>query len=344
MRRRVGVFLVVAAACTAGGATSVALAVAEAHSSHAPTGMRVHSGASLLGARRETMQTASLAAANGPQLLFRNSISDKTFGKLAVAPLADPNGDRAVSNLACDRVYYANGSGLCLAATGAFANTYEAKIFDSKFRVRRTIDLPGIPSRARVSPDGRLGAMTTFVNGDSYSPGNFSTRTTIVDMRTGKAVVNLEQFRVLRNGKVFKKQNFNFWGVTFAHDDDRIYATLGSGADTYLVGGRIATRTFNVLTTHLECPSLSPDETRIAFKQSLDSHGSWRLYVLDLRTMKRWPLAETNSVDDQAEWLDDQHVLYWRANGVWVVRADGRGKPTSFATAASSPAVIRPSR
>ena len=98
---------------------------------------------------------------------------------------------------------------------------------------------------------------------------------------------------MLRDGKVFKKQNFNFWGVTFAHDDDRIYATLGSGKESYLVQGSIKARTFRVLTTHLECPSLSPDETRIAFKQSLDSHGSWRIYVLDLKTMKRWPLAET---------------------------------------------------
>ena len=71
--------------------------------------------------------------------------------------------------------------------------------------------------------------MTTFVNGDSYDPGNFSTRTSIVNLHTGDTVADLEDFRVLRDGKVFKKQNFNFWGVTFAHDDDRIYATLGSG-------------------------------------------------------------------------------------------------------------------
>jgi Tol biopolymer transport system component len=90
----------------------------------------------------------------------------------------------------------------------------------------------------------------------------------------------------------------------------------------------------------VECPSLSPDETRIAFKRSLNSHGSWRLYVLDLHTMREWPLAETMSVDDQAEWLDDQHVLYWRGTDVWEVRADGKGKPRLFLTDASSPVVI----
>ena len=326
--RRATIFAVVVLCCIAGAAASVALAVVRAHTSHPPAGVRIHTG-------------SSLAGAQGPQLLFRNAITDKTFGKLAVAPLSDPDHVRAVTDLSCDRVYYAHGSGLCLTATSSFANSYEAKIFDANFHVIKTLKLPGLPSRARISRDGVLGAMTTFVNGDSYNPGNFSTRTSIVNLHTGDTVANLEDFRVLRDGKDFKKQNFNFWGVTFAHDDDRIYATLGSGKESYLVQGSIKSRTFRVLTTHLECPSLSPDETRIAFKQSLDSHGSWRIYVLDLKTMKRWPLAETKSVDDQVEWLDNNRILYWRDTGIWVVNADGSGKPAVFVRKASSPSVIR---
>jgi hypothetical protein len=341
---RAALFAGIVVACSAGGAASVALAVQRAHESHAPAGVHVHEGASLAGAVAApavARHAASLAGAKGPQLLFRNDIPDKTFGKLAVAPLANPNADRSVSNLTCDRVYYAAGNGLCLTATGAFANTYEAKIFDANFKVRETLKLPGIPSRARISADGRLGVVTTFVNGDSYTPGNFSTRTSIIDMHTGKAIANVEQFRVLRNGKPFKKQNFNFWGVTFAHDDNHIYATLGSGADTFLVGGTIKSRTLRVITTHIECPSLSPDQTRIAFKQSTNSHGSWRLYVLDLRTLKRTALADTNSVDDQVEWRDNTSVLYWRGANIWVVPADGTGAPQTFVTDASSPSVVR---
>jgi hypothetical protein len=342
-RARIVVFALIVCCCTAAGAASVAFAVIHAHESHPPPGVHVHGGASLPPARTGTAvvrHAASLTATKGPQLLFRSAIPDKTFGKLAVAPLAHPNTDRAISDLACDRVYYANGNGLCLASTGAFSNSYVAKIFDANFAVRTTLKIPGIPSRARISSDGKLGAVTTFVNGDSYSPGNFSTRTSIVDMKAGKVVADLEKFRVLDHGKVFKKRNFNFWGVTFAHDDDHIYATLGSGSNTYLVGGSLRSKTMQVLTTHLECPSLSPDGTRIAFKQSTNSHGAWRIYVLDLKTMKRRPLAETRSIDDQVEWLDNTSVLYWHGTDIWSVPADGSGSPRMFVTDASSPAVI----
>ena len=39
-------------------------------------------------------------------------------------------------------------------------------------------------------------------------------------------------------------------------------------------------------------------------------------------------LAETRSVDDQAEWLDDDTVLYGLDGAVAVIPADGSGQPT----------------
>ncbi len=205
------------------------------------------------------------------------------------------------------------------------------------------LPLFGIPTRARISADGRFGALTVFVNGDSYAPGNFSTRTNIVDMRAGKIVADVEKFSVQRNGKRFFNKNFNFWGVTFTSDDDHFYATLGSGSKTYLVRGSLRGRSMQVVHEHVECPSLSPDGTRIAFKRSLDNHGSWRLYVLDLRTMRETALAEPESVDDQAEWLDNRNVLYWNHSDIWSVPADGSGAPRKFVSSASSPVVIRAS-
>jgi hypothetical protein len=285
---------------------------------------------------------AAQMPAQGAYVLFRNMIPDKSFGKLALAPLADPSASRSIVNLKCDRVYYAAGHGLCLTAVGLWPKvSYVAKVFDSKFQVIDKITLSGIPSRARISASGRWGATTVFVNGHSYAAGNFSTQTNIIDMRTGAIVADLEKLTVLRNGKRFYNRNFNFWGVTFAHNDDRFYATLGSGGSTYLVEGSIRTRTMRVIHDHVECPSLSPDGTRVAFKRSLNSHGTWRLYVLDLRTMKETRLSERQSIDDQAEWLDNTHVTYWRGNVAWVVRADGSGQPRKLVADASSPVVVR---
>ena len=53
--------------------------------------------------------------------------------------------------------------------------------------------MPGVPSRARVSRDGRLAAVTTFVTGHSYAtPGQFSTAATLIDVRRGKVIGDLE--------------------------------------------------------------------------------------------------------------------------------------------------------
>ena len=63
--------------------------------------------------------------------------------------------------------------------------------------------------------------------------------------------------------------------------------------------------------TDAECPSLSPDGTRVAYKKRGDrATGEWRLAVLDLATGKETLLAERRSVDDQVEWLDDDRILY----------------------------------
>jgi hypothetical protein len=62
---------------------------------------------------------------------------------------------------------------------------------------------------------------------------------------------------------------------------------------------------------------------------------------MDVATLRDWPVAEARSVDDQAEWLDDEHVLYGVDNGVWSVPADGTGEPERLLDSADSPAVVR---
>jgi hypothetical protein len=76
----------------------------------------------------------------------------------------------------------------------------------------------------------------------------------------------------------------NVWGVTFAADDNRFYATLSTDGERYLVEGDFAARTLRTLALNVECPSLSADGTRIAFKQGIDNdpRKGWRLSVLRL--------------------------------------------------------------
>lgn len=289
---------------------------------------------------------ASLSAQ--PHLLFLVSDGDVSR-QVALLPLNEPDATPLLTPLSCQRVYFAAGRGLCLGTDpyrgGAF-------IFDSSFTVLHRLTINGLASRVRVSPDGRYGSMTVFVQGDSYANGAFSTRTEIVDMAAGTPVADLEDFTVLRDGSPWRAQDFNFWGITFARDSNRFYATLGSGGTTYLVAGDIAARQVRVLTTNVECPSLSPDNTRIAFKKRLPGGNgrTWQPYVLDLATMSETALAETHNVDDQIEWLDNDHVLYSLPDqgppatirpDLWTVPADGSGTPRRLAIRAFSPAVVR---
>ena len=209
--------------------------------------------------------------------------------------------------------------------------------------MRHEVDVAGIPSRARVSPDGRYGSVTLFVTGHSYAgAGSFSTQTTLIDLERGTKVAELEDFTVTREGRQVTAIDVNFWGVTFARDSDRFYATMATGGKTYLVQGSVKRRVARVIHENVECPSLSPDGTRVAYKRRRGSdERPWRLTVLDLETLRETPLAELRSVDDQAEWLDDSHVLYGIDGEIAVVRADGGGRPSRFAAAAGSPAVVR---
>jgi hypothetical protein len=249
-------------------------------------------------------------------------------------------------------VYFAAGRGLCLAVDRGIVTTARAVVFDDRFQPRHEVSLNGIPSRVRLSPDGRLGASTTFVSGHSYAGGSFSTETTLLDVEQGTTLGTLEEFAVWRNGERIQSPDFNFWGVTFSRDYGRFYATLATAGHTYLVGGNIADRSVHVLYDGVECPSLSPDETRVAFKRRVDQGGPahWQPYVLDLMTLVETPLNEVRSIDDQIEWFDDGQILYAlpEANPsavthVWRLPENGSGQPERFLEGAASPVIIRSS-
>ena len=323
--RRGSLFAVLVAGCVLAAAATIALGLHARGSSEAAS-----AGAS------DALPSAR--AAKRPTVVFR---SIAHHGQVAIAAADRPTASPTLSALHCDRVYFAAGRGLCL-ARGGFPVKSRAEVFGPDLRVRHTVDVTGIASRARVSPDGRYGAVTLFVTGHAYDPGSFSTQTTIIDLASGQKIADLERFTVLRGNRQVTAIDVNFWGVTFARNSDLFYATLATGGKTYLIRGSISRRQARVIHENVECPSLSPDGTRIAFKKRTGSKGSpWRLTVLDLATMRETPLSERRSVDDQAEWLDDGRVLYGVDGDVWMARADGTGQPRRYLAQADSPAAVR---
>ncbi|WP_405858722.1 TolB-like translocation protein [Streptomyces sp. NBC_01515] len=282
-------------------------------------------------------------------MMFRNMAWGPHRDELTTVPASDPSGPRTASGLKCLRFYAASGTGVCLQAVhGTVTDTYRALILDAHLKETARYDVPGIPSRARVSPTGHFAAWTAFVGGDSYAGTNFSTRAAIVDTRTGKLIPTLESFRIIKDGHVYHSADVNFWGVTFASDDRAFYATLATKGGTYLVKGDLKARTVTTLHTNVECPSLSPDGTRIAFKKrvkGLPKDAPWHLYVLNLRTMHETSLAEPRSVDDQAVWRDDHTIVYAMPGDygadLYEVPADGTGSSRRISSAAVSPAFLK---
>ena len=181
-------------------------------------------------------------------VLLRHTALDESFGVASVQRLSVDDDERRATPLRCDRLHFAVDRGVCL-TTDRFYTTHSVMVFDDEFTPIHRLPLSGVPSRVRLSPDGRLAAVTVFVSGDSYADEGFSTVTSIVDTYSGeRRVPNLEEFEVRRNGTRFLAVDFNFWGVTFAADSDRFYATLGTGGAVYLVEGRVSTRSAAVVT------------------------------------------------------------------------------------------------
>jgi len=284
-----------------------------------------------------------------PYLVALNLRDPAELGKVTRSALDAVDESRTAINLRCEQIYFAANKGICLTREihRVSARTV-ATLVDASFQPLSSVRTDGIPTRARISPDGRYAAFTVFVTGHSYADTQMATATLLLDAATGASLGNLEEFKVLQDGNVIKSLDFNYWGVTFRHDSNFFYATLRTGGVNYLVHGDINAKTVTVTYKGVECPSLSPDESRIAFKKMI-SPGNWRLTVLNLTTFEEIPLAETKSVDDQAEWLDNDHVLYARPDpaapppgmSIMVVSADGSGQAKVFARGAASPAVVR---
>jgi hypothetical protein len=285
------------------------------------------------------------------QVFFRYNGVDNHYGRLAFAPYERLDQPKFIDSLSCEVAYVAGGRGICLAARRGVFTTYAAKLFDAKtFKVLTEFPLEGVPSRCRMSSDGKLAASTVFISGHSYASLDFTTQSLLIDVDSGRIIANLEEFSVSQGPRFFRNKDFNFWGVTFTPDARNFYATLSTNQRHFLVKGDIAKRSAVIIHDNVECPSLSPDASRIAYKKRFVADGRvfWQLSVLDLKTDRETPLGEKRSVDDQLEWLDNDHVLYslpetengpGASTNVWLATVDGASAPRLFLRKAYSPSV-----
>ncbi|MER7243537.1 hypothetical protein [Kribbella sp. NPDC000426] len=243
-------------------------------------------------------------------LFFRNLADGPDSGRLAAVPVGDPGAARRVGELHCDRFAAARSTAICLRLKpGSLPPLTDMIVLDANLHERHRETLPGTPSRARVSPDGRIVNWTVFVTGDSYAATGFSTRTGLYEVDTGRLVKTIEELAVFVHGKRYFASDVNYWGVTFGADGNRFYVTLGSRGKTYLIEADYRAYRGTAIAENVECPSLSPDGRRIAFKQKVAT-GTWRLAVLDLTTHQIIHPPESRSVDDQPVWQGNSTLLY----------------------------------
>jgi Tol biopolymer transport system component len=95
-----------------------------------------------------------------------------------------------------------------------------------------------------------------------------------------------------------------------------------------------------------ECPSVSPDGTKVAYKKRPNQTRPWELVVLDLAAKRELILPGTSGIDDQAVWLDNSTLAYGAAindqkNAIFFVPADGSAPAREVIPSAASPVPVQ---
>jgi hypothetical protein len=280
-----------------------------------------------------------------PFVMFRTLAPRPAFGRIAMASPATPL-ERRLTPLSCARVHYAGGTGICLVEeVEGKAVRQVLYLFDARFALGTRLVLNGIPIRARVSPDGRLAAVTTYGEEESPAGERLASESMLIDAASGRVLGDLRSFAVAGAADHPIAAPIDISSVAFA-DSDRFYATLSTADHRYLVSGSVVGRRLEVIGSGLANEAVSPDGRRLLVKRLTGTAGFWQLAVLDLDSGGDIALNQgPRSVDDQVEWLDDSHVVYHDVTedgtGIWMLPTDGTTAPRLLIPDAFSPAVQR---
>lgn len=295
-----------------------------------------------------TTRLSAARVADVAHLVVRNTEAGPSYGRLALLPLDDLDGPRAILPMSCERISVSATGGICLTTADGPVTDHRALLLDGDLSARTDLGLGGLPSRARISAEGGYAASTVFVTGHAYTDAGFSTETLIYDLGAREAAANIESWPTFRDGQQVTAADRNYWGVTFVGDGPRFYATMGTAGTTFLVEGDLQSQRMTVLRENAACPSVSPDGTRVVYKQHDEATGDNPLVMLDLRTGVIVPLGETRPVDDQVSWLDDETVVYAVGQGsssfvnfdLWSASVVEGGRPRLLVSDAASPSVV----
>ena len=299
-----------------------------------------------LGGRADASSAIMRHPVPPPFVIFRALAPREHYGRAAVLELR-PEAKPTVSKLTCSRLHYAGGRGVCATQeTVGDGVVNVAYLFDRRLEPGRRIVLNGVPTRLRVAPTGRLAAITTYAEEESAAGERLVTRTRIIDLRSAQTVADLSDFRIENFNLPPIREPVDIANVVFEADGDRFFATLTTDTEQYLVAGSLRERRLSTIRTGVASEALSPNGRRLIVKRLVPQRGFWQLAVIDLATWSEHDLRQgPRSVDDQVEWLDNDHVIYHDVEGestaLWMLPIDGINGPRVFLKDAHSGAIQR---
>lgn len=276
-------------------------------------------------------------------LVFVNRVPGDDYGHVGYVNLA---GERFITPLTCQRVDWNRNGGICL-QSGSIGVQARGLLLDSTLRPTSRFPV-ATPSRAEVSPDGSGVSWTGFVTGHDYlAAGEFATTTQLIDVeRQLGADLETDFVTLVADGTDLGSLDENYWGTSYVNSQ-QFYATVGFEGQTNLVFGDVETGRLEIVFENASCPAVSPDGLTIIAKEQRDD--AFQLIAIDVATGSRRDLAETRSIDDQVEWIDDTSIVYGLLNeeagtvgqpalDIWVLNVSDGSAPRLLLPFADSPA------
>lgn len=291
----------------------------------------------------------------GSVLFVDRSGAEGAAGRVTVLR---PDGARLLLNRRCLRLAAAATTGICLDAAGpTLPDDYTVTFFDPTTPDLAVGDeqLAVFPGRAAVSPDGSLVSTSTWVIDVGYRPLNERRTAASIDIvGDDLGPIPLESWTTLPTSEVHSDPQARFWTVTFGPDNDTFWVAGLFGGAPEILRGTVSERFLEPIGLPGSEPSISPDGDTLVFV-GLDG----TLMAHDLNSGETRSLQEPGPIEDQVVFVDDDTVLYAKADGsrpadevrveqnsadtftVWSLSLVGDSAPQVFAEGADAVTIYR---